>query len=82
MEETGYEAETLRLLYTYAPALGYSSELIHIYSGRISRDSRRRSTSGRSHPWKSWISRKSGRSYGRVGSWMGRPSWGCRSSVS
>ena len=32
MEETGYEAGELRLVYTYAPALGYSNELIHIYS--------------------------------------------------
>lgn len=34
LEETGYETETLDLLYTYAPAIGYSNELIHIYSGR------------------------------------------------
>jgi ADP-ribose pyrophosphatase len=33
LEETGYRAGSLRLVYTYAPALGYSNELIHIYSG-------------------------------------------------
>jgi ADP-ribose pyrophosphatase len=33
LEETGYEAGTIRRVYTYAPALGYSNELIHIYSG-------------------------------------------------
>jgi ADP-ribose pyrophosphatase len=33
LEETGYEAGTIRWVYTYAPALGYSNELIHIYSG-------------------------------------------------
>ena len=32
LEETGYEAGEFRLVYTYAPALGYSNELIHIYS--------------------------------------------------
>jgi ADP-ribose pyrophosphatase len=32
MEETGYEAGEFRLVYTYAPAIGYSNELIHIYS--------------------------------------------------
>jgi ADP-ribose pyrophosphatase len=34
LEETGYEAASLTLLYTYAPAIGYSNELIHMYSGR------------------------------------------------
>ena len=34
VEETGYVAETLKFLYTYAPAIGYSNELIHIYLGR------------------------------------------------
>lgn len=34
MEETGYHAETITHLYTYAPAIGYSNELIHIYAGR------------------------------------------------
>jgi len=34
MEETGYQAGSLTLLYTYAPAIGYSNELIHIYAGR------------------------------------------------
>lgn len=33
LEETGYEAESLTLIYTYAPAIGYSNELIHIFSG-------------------------------------------------
>ena len=33
LEETGYEAQTLKLVYTYAPAIGYSNELIHIYAG-------------------------------------------------
>jgi ADP-ribose pyrophosphatase len=33
LEETGYEAGSIELIYTYAPALGYSNELIHIYSG-------------------------------------------------
>jgi len=33
LEETGYEAEEIRLITTYAPAIGYSNELIHIYSG-------------------------------------------------
>ena len=32
MEETGYRAETLVRLYTYAPAIGYSNERIHIFS--------------------------------------------------
>lgn len=34
VEETGYRAGSVKLLYTYAPALGYSNELIHIYSGQ------------------------------------------------
>ncbi|MBN2033258.1 MAG: NUDIX hydrolase [Deltaproteobacteria bacterium] len=34
LEETGYEAGELTFLYTYAPAIGYSNELIHIYSAR------------------------------------------------
>jgi ADP-ribose pyrophosphatase len=33
MEETGYEAGRIEWVCTYAPALGYSNELIHIYSG-------------------------------------------------
>jgi len=33
-EETGYEAGDLTFLYTYAPAIGYSNERIHIYSAR------------------------------------------------
>jgi ADP-ribose pyrophosphatase len=32
LEETGYHAPKLVLLYTYAPAIGYSNERIHIYS--------------------------------------------------
>ena len=32
-EETGYEAGRIEWVYTYAPALGYSNELIHLYSG-------------------------------------------------
>ena len=34
VEETGFEAQQVRWLYTYAPAIGYSNELIHIYEGR------------------------------------------------
>ena len=34
VEETGYAAGELKLVYTYAPALGYSNELIHIFAGR------------------------------------------------
>ena len=33
-EETGYEPGTVRRIYTYAPAIGYSNERIHIFSGR------------------------------------------------
>jgi ADP-ribose pyrophosphatase len=33
-EETGYETETLDLICTYAPAIGYSNEMIHLYAGR------------------------------------------------
>ena len=33
LEETGYEAERMNWIYTYAPAIGYSNELIHIYAG-------------------------------------------------
>jgi len=33
VEETGYDASRIERLYTYAPAIGYSNELIHIYSG-------------------------------------------------
>ena len=32
LEETGYEAEQIQLVLTYAPAIGYSNELIHIFS--------------------------------------------------
>lgn len=34
LEETGFSAPELVLLYTYAPAIGYSNERIHIYSAR------------------------------------------------
>ena len=34
LEETGYEAGSIERVCTYAPAIGYSNELIHIYSGR------------------------------------------------
>jgi ADP-ribose pyrophosphatase len=33
VEETGHEAGKIEWVCTYAPALGYSNELIHIYSG-------------------------------------------------
>jgi len=33
-EETGYEADEITPIITYAPAIGYSNELIHIFSGR------------------------------------------------
>jgi ADP-ribose pyrophosphatase len=33
-EETGYEAGRIELLYTFAPAIGYSNELIHVFRGR------------------------------------------------
>ena len=32
LEETGFEARELLHLYTYAPAIGYSNERIHIFS--------------------------------------------------
>ena len=34
VEETGFEAKFIKWLYTYAPAVGYSNELIHLYLGR------------------------------------------------
>jgi ADP-ribose pyrophosphatase len=34
VEETGFEAGSIEWLCTYAPALGYSNELIHLYVGR------------------------------------------------
>jgi len=34
IEETGFEVKFIEWLYTYAPAIGYSNELIHLYSGR------------------------------------------------
>ena len=33
IEETGYQASRIEWLYTYAPAIGYSNEVIHIYAG-------------------------------------------------
>lgn len=42
LEETGYEAGELTFLYTYAPAIGYSNELIHIYSARRLRKTRKK----------------------------------------
>ena len=33
LEETGYEAEEIRFVCTYAPAIGYSNEMIHLYTG-------------------------------------------------
>ena len=34
LEETGYDTETLELICTYAPAIGYSNEMIHLFTGR------------------------------------------------
>ncbi len=34
VEETGFEARFVKWLCTYAPAIGYSNELIHLYVGR------------------------------------------------
>jgi len=34
LEETGHRAGRLDFVYTYAPALAYSDELIHIYTAR------------------------------------------------
>jgi ADP-ribose pyrophosphatase len=34
IEETGFEVKFIEWLYTYAPAIGYSNELIYLYSGR------------------------------------------------
>ena len=33
IEETGHEAEQVQFILTYAPAIGYSNELIHLFSG-------------------------------------------------
>jgi ADP-ribose pyrophosphatase len=33
VEETGFEARVIKWLCTYAPAVGYSNELIHLYLG-------------------------------------------------
>lgn len=35
LEETGYQAERLDHIYTYAPAIGYANELIHIFSSHM-----------------------------------------------
>jgi ADP-ribose pyrophosphatase len=42
-EETGYEAGRIEALYTFAPAIGYSNELIHIFCGRDLRKTAERS---------------------------------------
>ena len=42
LEETAHEAGELTFLYTYAPAIGYSNELIHIYSARSLRKRRKK----------------------------------------
>jgi ADP-ribose pyrophosphatase len=42
LEETGYVAGEVTFLYTYAPAIGYSNELIHIYSARTLRKTRKK----------------------------------------
>lgn len=34
VEETGFEASIIEWVCTYAPAVGYSNELIHLYLGR------------------------------------------------
>jgi ADP-ribose pyrophosphatase len=34
LEETGFGAELMELVLAYAPAIGYSNELIHIFSAR------------------------------------------------
>jgi len=34
VEETGFEVQSIEWLYTYAPAIGYSNELIYLYVGR------------------------------------------------
>jgi len=40
LEETGYEARKIAFIVTFAPAIGYSNELIHIYSGHQLRKTR------------------------------------------
>jgi ADP-ribose pyrophosphatase len=40
IEETGYEAGHIRLILTYAPAIGYANELIHLFSGHHLRRAR------------------------------------------
>ena len=40
MEETGFDAELMQLVLTYAPAIGYSNELIHVFSARQLRKTR------------------------------------------
>jgi ADP-ribose pyrophosphatase len=34
LEETGFEADLVQPVLTYAPAIGYSNELIHVFSAR------------------------------------------------
>lgn len=34
LEETSYEPDELNAVYTYAPAIGYSNEIIHIFSAQ------------------------------------------------
>jgi ADP-ribose pyrophosphatase len=46
LEETGYDAGELTFLYTYAPAIGYSNELIHIYSARGLKKTRKKIDEG------------------------------------
>ena len=53
VEETGHEAGRIEWVCTYAPALGYSNELIHIYSGyELRKTDRLSSTRGRLLRWK------------------------------
>ena len=40
LEETGYQAERLDHIYTYAPAIGYANELIHIFSSHLLKKTR------------------------------------------
>jgi ADP-ribose pyrophosphatase len=40
LEETGFDAELVQSVLTYAPAIGYSNELIHVFSARQLRKTR------------------------------------------
>jgi ADP-ribose pyrophosphatase len=40
LEETGYEAGKIAFLLSFAPALGYSNEQIHIYAGHMLKKTR------------------------------------------